>query len=298
MPIGKAFIETHPVLTYFVLTFAISWGGVLLAVGLGGTAGTPDQPDPLFALEILAMLGGPSVAGVLVTGVVHGRAGLRELLSRLLRWRVGARWYAVALLAAPLVLAAVLLALSLTSPVFLPGVFESDDRASLLLFGTAAGLAVGFFEELGWTGFATPELRRRHSVLKTALVLGVVWGAWHILTNDLLAIHPYAGTLPPAPFVIARALGFLVGGLPAYRVLMGWVYDRTGSLLVAMLMHVSLTASTLIFQPLAMSGAALLVYDLVSSAAWWVVVAAVAVTRGGHTHLLRSKREYVHHHSR
>ena len=81
------------------------------------------------------MLVGPSVAGILLTGFVYGKAGLRQLLHRLLRWRVGARWYAVALLTVPLLVTAVLLALSLTSPIFLPGTFTSDDKAALLLVG-------------------------------------------------------------------------------------------------------------------------------------------------------------------
>jgi membrane protease YdiL (CAAX protease family) len=61
---------------------------------------------------------------------------------------------------------------------------------------------------------------------------------------------------------------------------MVWVYDRTGSLLVAMLMHVSLTASTLIFQPVT-TGAPLVIYDLVLGAALWVIVAAVFMANGG-----------------
>lgn len=298
MPSASQLIKRHPLLAYFALTFAISWGGVLIVVGLGGVAGTPEQADTLLPFEILAMLAGPSVAGILSTGVVHGRAGLRELLSRFLRWRVGARWYAVALLPAPLVTTSVLVALSLASPVFLPGAFAPDGKASLLLFGIAAGLGVGFLEELGWTGFAVPELRLRLPVLKTALIVGVVWGAWHILTNDVLATGAYSGALSPALFVIVRGVGLLVGGLPAYRVLMVWVYERTGSLLVAMLMHASLTASTLILQPLAISGEALLICDAASSAAWWVVVAAVAVIKGGHARLLRSKQRYARHCSR
>ena len=75
--------------------------------------------------------------------------------------------------------------------------------------------------------------------------------------------------------------------LPPYRVLMVWVYDRTGSLLVAMLMHASLTTSVRIFDPLAISGVALLTYNLVLAAALWVVVAAVAVANRGQ--LERSK---------
>jgi membrane protease YdiL (CAAX protease family) len=62
---------------------------------------------------------------------------------------------------------------------------------------------------------------------------------------------------------------------------MVWVYDRTGSLLVAMLMHFSYTASTIILEPLAISGVPLLIYDLVSAAMVWAVVAAVAVANGG-----------------
>ena len=116
----------------------------------------------LFPIALVVMLAGPSVAGILLTGLAYGRAGLREFLSRLLRWRVGARWYAVALLTTPLLAASVLFALLLTSPVFLPGIFASDDKASLLLSGIAVGLVAGIFEELGWTGFATPGLRLRY----------------------------------------------------------------------------------------------------------------------------------------
>ena len=85
------------------------------------------------------MLVGPSVAGIVLTGLLYGRAGLRELRSRLLRWRVSARWYAVALLTAPLSMVAVLFALSLRSPEFLPAIFTSDQKATLLLMGIAGG---------------------------------------------------------------------------------------------------------------------------------------------------------------
>jgi membrane protease YdiL (CAAX protease family) len=280
MPTNEAFIKRHPVLTYYVLTFAISWGGVLLFIGgPGGIPATPEQYERLFPLAIPVMLVGPTVAGLLLTGLVSGRAGFRNLLSRLLKWRVGARWYAVALLTAPLLFTAVLLALSLTSPVFLPGIFASDDKASRLLFGIAAGLMAGIFEELGWTGFAIPRLRLRHGILTTGLIVGVLWGAWHILVN-FWASGTTSGGLPLAIFLPAILFDLLVSWMPAQRVLMVWVYDRTGSLLVAMLMHASLTASTLILGPLAISGVALFTYDLGLAAALWVVIAAVAVANG------------------
>src|SRR5688572_19843005 len=110
----KAFITKYSVLTYLALTFAISWGGFLLAVGPGGFASTTWQTDGRFPFAVLAMLAGPAVAGVLLTGLVDGMAGLREIHRRFLKWRVGAGWYAVALLPAPLLAASVLLALSLT----------------------------------------------------------------------------------------------------------------------------------------------------------------------------------------
>jgi membrane protease YdiL (CAAX protease family) len=175
----KAFIERHPLPAYFALAFAISWGGVLLVIGgPGGIRGTTAQTDPLFPFVYLAMLAGPSVAGILLTALVHGRAGLRNFLSRSLKWRVGARWYAVALLTAPLLMTATLFALSLTSPIFLPGMFTSPDKASLVLFGIAVGLGAGLFEELGWTGFAVPGVRLRYGGLLTGLIVGGLWGAW------------------------------------------------------------------------------------------------------------------------
>src|SRR5215213_9105678 len=273
MIIIRAFINRHPLLAYSALAFAISWGGFLMVVGPGGFPGTKEQLKTRLPFVAWAMLAGPSVAGVLLTGLVHGRAGLRELLSRLLRWRVGARWYAVALLTAPLLAAAVLFALSLTSPIF-----TTDDKASVLLVGIAAGLTT-VFEELGWTGFAVPTLLRlRHGVLGTGLIVGVLWGAWHFLTT-FWGSGTASGALSLA--ILVPGVLFAIGILPAYRVLMVWVYDRTGSLLVAMLMHASLTASMLVLGPLA-TGAALATYILVFTAALWVVVGAIALAQGGH----------------
>jgi uncharacterized protein len=56
----------------------------------------------MFWLAVVAMLAGPPVVSILLTWIVDGRAGLREFLGRLLKWRVGVRWYAVALLIVPL----------------------------------------------------------------------------------------------------------------------------------------------------------------------------------------------------
>lgn len=275
MTATKTFVMRHPVLTYYVLTFLISWGGILVVLGPGAFTGAPQRTDVQLPFIYLAMLAGPTVAGLLLTGVVSGKTGFRDLLSRLLTWRVAAHWYAVALLAAPLLMMAVLLPLSLTSRGFLPVIFASDDKASLLLTGITAGVMAGVFEELGWTGFAVPRLRLRHGVVATGIIVGLLWGAWHF---PLFSGGDLSGVVPKAVFLPVQLFSFL----PAYRVLMVRVYDRTGSLLVAMLMHVSLTASTLILQPLDLAGMHALTYDLVLAAALWLLIAALAMADGRH----------------
>jgi uncharacterized protein len=270
----QTFIKRHPVLSYYALTFIISWGGFLIVVGPEGIPGTEEQFETLLPFVALSMLIGPSVASVLLIGFIHGRAGFRGVFSRLLRWQVGLHWYAVALLTAPVLAAAILFALSLTSPIF-----ATDDKAPVLLSGITAGLITGFFEELGWTGFAIPKLRQRYSVLATGLIVGVVWGTWHLL-QQLWIGGTYSAALPLALY-LPLAFFSLVAQLTAYRVIMVWVYDRTGSLLVAMLMHASLSANTIfIFTPRA-TGVSFLTYQWVLAAALWVVVTAVAVANGG-----------------
>jgi len=262
-------VQRHPLIAYFALTFAVSWGGVLLVIGPGGFPGTPEAFERLLPAGVVAMLLGPSLVGLLMTGLVNGRAGYRDLMVRLFRWRVGLRWWAVALLTGPTLVAIVLLALSPFSPVFRSGILASGDKPGLLLFGLAVGVGAGVLEELGWTGFATPLLRRRAGVLATGLILGTVWAAWH-----LLAAWWGSGT-SQAPFTTTSFLLdpflFLVG----YRVLMVWVYEHTASLPVAMVMHGSLTATTRILAPMALAGVPLLTYDLLWAAVVWAAAAAV-----------------------
>jgi membrane protease YdiL (CAAX protease family) len=271
----KAFVKQHPILTYYALAFAISWGAILILVGPGGFLATT-ATSPSFALVGFTSLLGPSLAGVLLTGFLDGRAGWRDLLARLGRWRVGVRWYAVALLTAPLVTILTLLALSLTSPAFVPAIVTAEDKASLLLSGIAVGLIVPVFEEVGWTGFATPRLRLHHGVLGTGLIMGVLWGAWHL---PLFAgSAAWSGSIPPALFMAAM----LSAWLPPYRVLMVWVYDRTQSVLVVMLMHMPIVVSQFVLTPEGISGEAMFASLIATGAALWLVVGAVALANSGH----------------
>ena len=272
----EALFTKHAVPTYFALTFAISWSGVLFVVGgPAGMSGVRAQDNPVFPFALLAMVAGPALAGILSTCLAHGFAGLRELVSRVLRSQVGGRWYAVALFAAPALAIAAGVALLPFSAEFVPGIAIADDRSAVLLLALAVALTAGLFEELGWTGFAIPELRRRYGVITTGLIVGIIWSAWHVLVV-VWGIGNRAGSIPLAVFVVLDGLTALV----AFRVLMVWVYDRTGSLLVAMLMHVGLTASTIALWPVT-TGARLIAYGGAFAAATWIVIAVIALVSSG-----------------
>jgi uncharacterized protein len=275
----RAFVKRHPLLSFYVLAFAITWGGLIMVVGgPSEILGSPEKFETRFGLVLLAWLAGPSVASILMTGLLYGRAGLRGLLTRMTRWRVGARWYAVALLTAPLLSVSVLFALSQISSEYLPTILTTSDKGALLLLGIVGTLVGGIFEELGWTGFATPTLlrRMRYSVLGTGLIVGVLWGVAHFPLY-YWASADLSGALLPALLLAAQVLAWF----PPYRVLMVWVYERTESLLVAMLMHGSATGSLVIFASMA-PGWPLFTYLLVFGAVVWVVVGVVAVAQGGH----------------
>jgi hypothetical protein len=172
-----------------------------------------------------------------LTGLVYGRAGLRQFLYRLLKWRVAARWYAVALLTAPLLMMAVLLALSLFSREFVPGIFTSNDRATLLLVSIATAVGVGFFEELGWNGIRDPRTEAALRCDQYGTHCRRVVGRVALACVRLDRRHGFRGALlrwlPARCFPIPDAL----------QGAHGVGVRRTASLLVAMFMHGSLTAS-------------------------------------------------------
>jgi uncharacterized protein len=114
-------------------------------------------------------------------------------------------------------------------------------RPNLFPIGLAFGVIAGFFEEFGWTGFAYPRLSDRLGLLRGALVLGVLWGVWHLPVVDSLgAASPHRTWLPL--FFLAFVLV-----LTALRCLIAWIYSRTGSLLMAQGMHASSTGFLVVF---------------------------------------------------
>jgi membrane protease YdiL (CAAX protease family) len=266
-----ALIRRHPVPVYFALTFLISWGGGFLILGPGGLPLRAEEFESFGALLYVAMLGGPSVAGILLTGLVDGRRGFREVLIRLRRWRAGWRWYALALVPAVVAIATAAL-LWRVSSAFRPAILDSNDIAGMVMGALAPAILVGVFEEIGWTGFAVPHLRSRYSVLSTGLAVGVVWGAWHFPLF-------WEGDSFSAMLPLAILLTRLFSWLPAFRVLLVWVHDHTQSLPVVMFMHAVVTFISIVLAPEALTGARLLT-SLLISAATWLLLAAVVMARG------------------
>lgn len=262
-------VRRLPVTAYFGLTFAISWGAILGIFGVGPIAA--EDLESRGAFLYLALLMGPSIAGLVSIGMASGKAGFAELGRGLIAWRVAPRWYAFAILAAPLTLASVLLALSAV-PGMVPDVFTTHDLGTRLGTGMAAGLAVALCEETGWTGFAVPRLRNRFSVLFTGTIVGIVWGAWHFppFWKSETFAHPIAFGL-----LLAR----LFTWLPAFRVLLVWMHEQTRSLLLVILMHASLVASQFVFvAPFTFTGSGAVIYILLWAGVLWAVAGTI-ITR-------------------
>jgi membrane protease YdiL (CAAX protease family) len=271
LPLPRSVLPRPALTTYFLLAFGISWIGVLAVVGPDGFPGTEEDFLRLIAPVVAAMLLGPSVAGIAAMARSRGRAGLRDLLERAKAWHVAPRWYAAALLTAPVVIVATLGVLSFTSPLYRPGIATTATPGMHLLLGLLTGAAAGFFEEIGWTGFAIPAMRRRLSPTQTGFLLGIAWGAWHTLVSWWGSIG--AGDVPMAIYLPVVLFAFLI----PYRILMVWVYERTQSLLLAMLMHGALTASVRILDPIGIEGRALTLYNAAMGGAIWLVVGVVAL---------------------
>ena len=178
--------KRHPLVAFFALTFALSWAFEIPLVVLGdGIAGSRGKVLNLLAANV------PSVLGIALTAMVLGRGALRKLLGRLLIWRVDPRWYLVVL--GPAVLSGGVVALN----ALLGGPALSVDVPLLgavifLAFSVFPGSALG--EEIGWRGYALPRLQAGRSALGASLILGVIWGFYHL---PLYFTGQAARPLPP-----------------------------------------------------------------------------------------------------
>jgi len=260
----ESLAKRYPVAAYFILTFGISWLGALAVVAPKLLRG---ESIPKFSgiLMFPVMLLGPVVSGIVLTRVVDGPCGLRDLFSRMRRTRVGARSYAPLLIPPVTVFLVLFILKTFVSSVFAPNRFFA---------GVSFGIVAGFFEEIGWTGFAFPKMAKTSNALPPAVTLGVLWGCWHIPVIDFL------GTATPhgiywLPYFLA-----FTAAMTAMRVLIGWMYINTGSVALAQLMHASSTGSLVVLSPAGATAAQEAVWYAIYAAALWVMVAAVTAIFG------------------
>jgi hypothetical protein len=136
----KTFVARHPVASYFALTFALSWTGAFCVAAPYLMRHEP-LPKMTGILMFPVMLLGPSLAGIILTTIVEGKIGSRNLFSRMFRWRVPARWYATLLIPPTLVLTVLFCLAAFVDPVYAPNRF---------LIGILFGIPAGFLEEIGW----------------------------------------------------------------------------------------------------------------------------------------------------
>jgi membrane protease YdiL (CAAX protease family) len=260
-------VRRYPVTAFFVLACALSWWPwILYSVGL--------SPTPIVGV-------GPFLAALLVLALTEGKSGVVGLLRRMVRWRVGLQWYAVALL---LPIVVILAAAALN--VFLLGAQRTSSVADLggwssflllfLLSLLIPGLA-GTWEEPGFRGYALPRLQFRYSALIASLILGVLWAFWHL------------------PFVVTGeqiwidAILFII----EWSIVYTWLFNNAkGSVLIVMLFHAMNNTFSSAFESQMFSGA-----DSVNQAwlrlALWGVVAIVLVIVYGSQNLSRKHLKQV-----
>jgi uncharacterized protein len=260
----EGLVRRHAVESYFALTFAISWLGALAVVTPKLLRG--EQVGKFSGILMFpVMLLGPAVSGILLTRVLDGRGGLRDLFSRIWRIRVGEPWYATLLIPPVLILIVLLCLKTLVSPVYAPNRF---------FVGLSFGIVAGFFEEIGWMGYAFPKMARTGNAVGAAIALGVLWGTWHIPVID------YLGTATPhGAYWLPYFLAF-TAAMTAMRVLIAWIYTNTKSVALAQLMHASSTGSLVVFSPGGVTASQETMWYAVYAVALWLIVALVAARYG------------------
>ena len=233
-------LRRFPLAGFFVLAFGLSWIAwtpyILSGAGLGVIGFR--FPSLLGTEQLLGVLPGaflgPLTAAFVVTAVVDGRAGLRHWGRRLVRFRVSWRWYLGVLLGVP----AILIGATLLLPASWGHV--ADPGVTLLALYLPM-LVLQFFttataEEPGWRDFALPRLQDRFGAVLGTVVLGTLWGCWHLP----LFLSDWGGWPDVAAFAPVE---FVAGCIPLSLV-MTWVFNRTGqSLPLVMILHAGINTT-------------------------------------------------------
>jgi len=267
-----SFLARRPVAAYFLLTFTVSWLGAFAVAAPHLLRG---EAIPKFAglMMFPTMLLGPSLVSIVLTRLIDGSEGLRDLFARMRRVAIPARWYAALFIPPALVLTVLFCMKTFISPDFAPNRFW---------IGISFGFVAGFFEEIGWMGFAFPKMRHPENTLAPAIFLGLLWSVWHIPVID------YLGTSTPhgsywLPFFLA-----FTAAMTAMRVLIAWTYANTNSVALAQLLHACSTGSLVIFSPPRVTAAQESLWYAIYAAALWLLVALIASVYGKRLTLIRN----------
>src|ERR671913_2499626 len=213
-------VKRHPIITFFVLTYAITWAIesplVFITDSVTATQG--------LVLVLLAS-NVPSAVAIVLTAIVLGRGALRTLLARLLIWRVSPFWYLVVFLGPVVLVGGVVLLNALMGGPALSLGMTLVGATIFFAFSVVPGSALG--EEIGWRGYVLPRLQSRMSALSAALLIAPIWALWHLP----LWLNGAPGR---TPLIYA---GFVLSAF-ALSVILTWVYNSTGgSLLLVVLLH-------------------------------------------------------------
>ena len=228
----RPFLRRHALLVFFVLAYSISW-----ALWLPVISQSFDEYRTGRATLLLFVGGfGPFLSALLLTCVEHGYVGAKNLLGRLVLWRVGFSWYLVALYGFPVcgLVAIVLCGLASLSDVLsrLPFVLFALPFSTVTRFLIVGPLG----EELGWRGYALPRMLAKHTPLKSSTALGILWAFWHV---PLMLVPAWRGSVSAGAFLLIYPLS-----LVALTVIFTWVSLGTnGSLLLVMILHASYNAT-------------------------------------------------------
>lgn len=212
--------EDRPLWIYFCLAFGITWG----VGGLALLAGDIRRASPLHPLHYIAAFG-PSISGIVMAASTGGWPGVRQVLARLVPRRLSLPWYLAVLTGFPAlnILAARFLAPDF--PARLPAWPQMLSLLPITLLTDTGPLG----EEFGWRGFALPRMLKRGRPLAAALILGVIWWAWHLPTFFIATLSQHELSMPL----------FFVNVL-SLSVIMTWLYQRTrGDLLLMIFVHLA-----------------------------------------------------------
>lgn len=229
----RNFSDLKPLIWFFLLAYAIAWSvafGVGIDPELIQATYSPLRAFVLITLPKFAF----SLAGLIMIMVSKGYVGLRELGSRLFRWKVGFKWYALAYFGPAVLYGLGVLFFGMLEPSIFASFTWNSNSFWMFLFGADTGILTYMFlrgglgEEIGLRGFALPELQKRFSPLLSSLILGVLWAVWHLPAwwqRDLLSI------LIPFLAVIALSIIFT------------YVFNNSAeSLGIIILLHASLNS--------------------------------------------------------